>query len=131
EIRLLFRSTPRRRIDMEHAGAGARLRFTAGADLCRLDAVAARTVRILHRQLHFVLGVRVEVDDAASEALRHGVWRAEDFLAAHPEQGHAFVPGRLAGLPITHADGGVAIVVAVDLPLESEADQGWRLDDER
>ena len=92
EVRLLFRAAPARRIDVQHAPAGGRLRLRPRADPRRLHRLSAHAVRILHRQPHLVLGVRLEVEDAAGESIGHGVRGAEDLLAAHPQQRQRRLP---------------------------------------
>ena len=58
EVRLLLRSLPRRRIDMEHAAAGCGLRLAARSHFDVLYRLTAHTIRIAHRQTDFILGVR-------------------------------------------------------------------------
>ena len=58
EVRLLLRSLPRRRIDMQHAAAGCGLRLAARSHFDVLHRLAAHTIRIAHRQTDFILGVR-------------------------------------------------------------------------
>ena len=41
---------------------------------------------------------------------------------------HAFQPARLAGLAVLHGNAGIAIVVALDVPVEGEVDQRGRFD---
>ena len=58
EVRLLLRSLPGQRIDMEHAAAGCGLRLAARAHFDVLYRLAAHAVRIVHRQTDFIFGVR-------------------------------------------------------------------------
>ena len=130
EVRFLFRPAPAWRIDVQHAAVRGRFRLRARADLRDLRRLPAHAVGIRHREPDLILRIRLEVEDAPGELVRHGVGRAEDPLASHSQQRHPWFPPALTGRPVAHFHRGVPVLIAGDLPLESQTDQRGRLDHE-
>ena len=96
-----------------------------------MNRFAAHAVRISHLKARFVLGVRLQVQNAAGEHLGRGVIEAE-ILAEHlfapeTEKRHPLFPVILSGFPIADFDDSIAVVIARDLPLEAQADQSRTL----
>ena len=136
EGRLGLRSLPLRRVDVIGlaAGGGHRLRARAdGHDLRRVRRRAVDAVGIRHHEARLVGGAGFEIEDAAGKHVRRDEVEdvaLEDLLAVQPRQRHRLVPGGLALLAVRDLDAGIAIGVAVDVPLEPEVDQRRMLDDE-
>ena len=133
ERRLLLRPRVAERIDVIGRAAGVGLRLCPCAHVDDALRVTADAVGVGEREAHLVLGVLGELEDAACEHVRRRVIErldVEGALVLHAQQGQTFAPVALAGAPIRHGDGRVAVGVTVDVPLEAERDQRRRLDDE-
>ena len=100
----------------------------------RPDPFALYPVRVPQLEPGFVLSIGLQVEDASGEHLGHRVLeaqvRAEDSLAAQPQQRHSLFPAALAGLAVGDIHDGVAVLVPADLPLETKANQGGTLENE-
>jgi hypothetical protein len=125
DVRILLRPIrrPCKRIDMDRAAADRGLRLRPRAHLHVLNRCSRDAVRILHRQTDFVLGVGLKIDDASRKAIGNRIRRAHDTFAAHAQEWHPVLPGRLACDAVADRHAGIAIFIAGDVPLEPEADQ--------
>ena len=80
-----------------------------------------------------VLGIRLQIDDAAGEHVRADHVEADVLQGPLPlqaEEVHPLLPLRSALLSVEDLDAGGPVVVAVDAPLESEVVQRGGLDEE-
>ena len=111
------------------SAAFRRFRLGARPHGRHLDGLSRDAVRVLHREAHVVLGVRLEVENTAGKPRGHRKRRAGDPLATLAQQRKSRPPRRLSGRPVLDLDGRIAIVVAGDVPLEAEADERRGLDD--
>jgi hypothetical protein len=114
--------------------AGRRHRFRARADGHGLRLFAADAVRIVQDEPRLVRGVRFQIQDAAGEHVGyddvHAAAGAPDALALQPEERQRRLPLRHALFSERHLHRGVAVVIALDVPLEPEIDQRRRIDNE-
>ena len=119
---------------MEFAASGVLLWFRAGLDLDGLGSLAGDAVGIRHLKTALILCAGLQVQDAAGEAVGHGVIEvftgAEDTFTADADQGEGFAPGTLSGCAELHGDGRVAVGVTVDGPFEAEIEKRGMFDDE-
>jgi hypothetical protein len=80
----------------------------------------------------FVFGAGFQIEDRAREAIGHGVVEmftaAVNVFAANTEKREALAPFSFSGLPVLNRDGGIAVGVALDRPLEAEVEERWGLD---
>src|SRR5262245_30857174 len=131
---LLFRSVVIWRINVKCATALIDFRRAARFYRYLLNRLPDNAVRIRHREAAFITGLFFQIDNAAREHARRPVFqelpRPYDLLVADPQQWQRFAPRRLSDLSVLDGHRRVAVVVAFDLPLESEVDQGRRLYDE-
>ena len=99
-----------------------------------LLGLAARAIGIAERELAFIAGGGLEIQDAPREAVgngvRHALALAVNMFAADAEEGEGGTPGGGADFAEADFDGGVAVSVAIDLPLETEVVEGGVFDDE-
>jgi hypothetical protein len=112
----------------------ARRRHRFGARAHRHDAFGTSrdAIRIRQHEPRFIRSCRLELEEAAGEAVRRDVLQRVlvDALVADAKQRRPALPHLLALLAIGDGDRRVAIVVAVDHPLEAERNQRRRLGDE-
>ena len=123
-------------IDMIDLPAAGRFGYGAGA---HCDGFLRRAaIRIAHGEMDFIFGIGLKVQHTAGEAGRHSVivvvgpklrLGAGDEFAAHAEQRQSGRPPALPSLAIGHGHGGIAIVVAADLPFKTQRQKRGPLDD--
>jgi hypothetical protein len=93
-----------------------------------------RAVGIFQFESTLVLRARLQVQDAACEAVRYDVFevlaRAIDALAAHTHERKRLAPRRLTHGTEVDVDRRVAVLIASNRPFEAEAHQRRMLDDE-
>ena len=131
ERRLDLRTLEAVGIDVEHPPLRVRRRLGARSHRHRPAGVAAHAVGVGHHEPRLVRRVGFEVEDAPREQVGHDdveLVADEDPLALQAQEGQRRQPLRLALPAIRHLHRGVAVVVALDGPLEAEVDQGRRLD---
>ena len=113
-----------RRIDVPNAAALVGPRLIPRADRDGSLGFSGRSVGVAQNEPAFVLGVRLDVEDAACETVRDFILQmfapAEDALAADPRQGKRLTPCGASNLAERDADGGVAVRVAGNRPLEAQ-----------
>ena len=134
EAGLLFRPLVIGRIDVERAAAREPLRLDARPGAHGHGPLPVDAVGIGEDEAALVLRSGLEPEDAAGEAVRHGVVEMlappVDLFPADPHQRQRGAPGVVANGAERHVDRCVAVGVAVDGPLEAEAVERGVLDDE-
>ena len=132
ECRLLPLALVLRRIHVVDLPARRRFRFAARAHRDTRLGSAADAVGIRHDEPALVLGGGLQIEDASRKSVgRHVVQRVlVEPLVPDAQEGRSSFPGLLALPAVEHRDGGVAVVIAIDLPLESERDERRRFSDE-
>ena len=114
-------------IDVEDAPARVGFRFGPGGHGDALLRLAGDAVRIAERELAFVAGGGLEIQDAAGKAVGHGIGHAV-VVAVHPfstdaQQRERWAPGGRARLAEADLDGGVPVGVPLNGPFKSEVQQ--------
>ena len=119
---------------MERAAAREPLRLDARPGAHGHGPLPVDAVGIGEDEAALVLRSGLEPEDAAGEAVRHGVVEMlappVDLFPADPHQRQRGAPGVVANGAERHVDRCVAVGVAVDGPLEAEAVERGVLDDE-
>ena len=118
---------------MKDAAALVGLGLGSGADRDHAAAFAANSIGIGHHELCFVCRVRFEIQDAAGKHVGSNdidLRRLIDAFALQPQHRQSRLPGGLALLPVRHGYCRIAIFVALNEPLETEIDEGRRIDQE-
>ena len=114
-------------IDVEDAPARVGFRFGARGHGDALLRLAGDAVRIAERELAFVAGGGLEIQDAAGKAFGHGVGHAlavaVDPFAADAQQRERRAPGGRARLAEADLDGGIPVGVPFDGPFKAEVQQ--------
>ena len=122
------------RVDVQGAPAVEGLWLATRADPHETAGLTRRAVGIREPEPAFVLGVRRQAEDAAGKSRRHDVFEMfplpEHALAADAHERQRDPPIGLADGAELDGDCRVAIVVALDAPLEAEVVEGRMLDDE-
>src|SRR5262245_50552034 len=89
--------------------------------------LAGHAVRIAERELAFVTGSGLEIQNAPGEAFRHCVRHALAFavypLPPDPKERQRGTPSSSARFPESNVDARVAICVTFDRPFEAEVQQ--------
>jgi hypothetical protein len=80
----------------------------------------------------FVFGARFQIQDGARKAVGYGVVEiftaALNVFAANTQKREALAPFSCIGLTVLNGNGGVAVGVALDRPLEAQVQKRWGLD---
>ena len=107
---------------MVDLSARGRFRFKTRADRDEVLRLTLDAIRIQHDEPALVIGSGFEIEEASRKSIGHDVLERVlvDALVPDAQQRQAVCPGRLALLPIGHGDRGIAIVIAVDMPFESQ-----------
>ena len=127
KTRLLARAFMVGRIDVEDAAARVGFRFGPGSHGDALLRLAGDAVRIAERELAFVAGGGLEIQDAPGKAVGHGIGHAL-LVAVHPfpadaQQRERWTPGGSARLAEADLDGGIPVGVPFDGPFKPEVQQ--------
>jgi hypothetical protein len=122
ECRLLAFAFVVRRIDVVDLAASGRPRFRPRPHRHGALGAAAHAVRIGQQETAFVLSAGLELEDASGEPVRRDVLQRVlvDALVADAQQRETLPPRWLAAFPVRHRHSGIAIVVAVNRPLEPQ-----------
>ena len=94
--------------------------------------LAVDAVGIGQHQAAFVIGPRLEIEDASGEHVRHDVLERVfvDPFVIQAEQRQPLFPRLLALLAIEDRDGGVVVVVAIDVPFKTQGNERRAFGDE-
>ena len=134
EVGFLPRALVIGRIDVADASVRVGPRLGSGGDADGLGRWAAGAVGIGQLEAALVFRAGLQIEDASREAVRDGVFEvlafAEDSLPSDAHQRKSRTPFGIADAAELDRDGGVAVVVAGDGPLEAEIVQSRMLDDE-
>ena len=131
ESRLLPGACVTRRIDVVHVSAGIGHGFGARVDGYTMLFFTADAVRIRDGETYFVPGCRCQVENTAGEHIRGRVIDGpgqEGAFTMQPQQRQSPGPFAVAGPAVLNIDGGIAVGIAVDIPFETERDQGGGFD---
>jgi hypothetical protein len=95
---------------------------------------ALYAVGIAQRQLHVILGIGLQIEEAAGKLVGYHMGKSTHdvvhLLSAQAQEWQACAPLTAAGATVLQLHGGVAIGIAVDVPAEAGSDQGGGLDHE-
>src|SRR5690606_15078000 len=132
ERRLLALPLITLRIDMEGASVGGGLRLRPGSYLEMALRLAADPIWIGEGELHLIAGVWLQVEHAAGEHRRRGVIDREvlDLLVTDAQQWQPVAPRPGTARPVTQADGGVAVGIALQRPLQADGIERGRFNDD-
>ena len=87
---------------------------------------AGDAIRVSQQQLHVVGRARLQIEHAAGEHVGrddvHARFRV-DTLTLQPQERQRVAPGRFSLFPERNGDGGVAVGIPLDEPLESQVDE--------
>ncbi len=94
--------------------------------------LAVDAIGIGQHQAAFVIGPRLQIEDAPGEHVRHDVLERifVDPLVIQAQQRQPLFPRLLALLAIENRDGGVMVVVAIDVPFETQGNKRRAFGDE-
>ena len=122
------------RIDMQRAALPRSLRLGSRFYAHGVADLSRRPVRILQLESAFVLRPRLQIEDAAGEAVGHDVVevlaRSKDLFSTNADERERLAPGGFAGRAELHVNRRVAVRVAADRPFEAEVHQRGVLDHE-
>ena len=117
---------------MEGSSADVRLGFSPSFGFDSVGALTGDAVGVGKLEATFVFGAGFQIEDGACEAIRYGV--VEIFTATvnvfttNTEKGEALAPFSFTGLTVLNRNGGVAVGVALDRPLEAKVQKRRGLD---
>ena len=108
---------------MQDTAALVGLGLSAGLDPDGLSGLASDAVRVSHHEMAFVFGAGLEIEDRAGETVGDGVVEvlapAVNIFATDADQGERVAPRRFTRGAKLNGNGGVAIGVAFDRPIQS------------
>ena len=110
----------------DFAGAGVGCGARDGAGSGAQGTFGGAAVGVGELQTDFVLGVGLQIEEAAGmfvDPVEDGAG-ADALARGHAPERHGVMPGGFAGAAVVDFDHSVEVVVAGDLPLEGEVDEG-------
>src|SRR5205823_4119591 len=132
ERRLLLLAVEAGRIHVIRLASGSRLGFRTRVDRYDVFGSTGYAIGIGENQAALVVGAGLQIEDAAGEHVGHNVLQRVfiDALVIHAEHGQAFLPGGFAFLAIEDRGGSIVVVIAIDVPFETERNERGTFDDE-
>jgi len=119
------------RVHVKGSSAGVSLRLGSSFDFDGVCGLTSDAVRVGEFEAAFIFGAGFQIEDGPREAVGYCVVEIltapVNVFAANTEKREALTPFSFTGLTVLNGDGGVAVGVALDRPLEAEVQKRWGL----